>query len=89
LAAKVQEKLKQDACSGAAFAFRGGRGDRVKLLHWDGQGFCLYKVLEKGHFPRPSPADGTARLTSAQLAMLWEGVDWRRPTWTAPPVRVV
>ncbi len=46
---------------------------RVKLLYWDGQGFCLYyKVLEKGRFPWPSPADGTAHLTAAQLAMLWE-----------------
>ncbi|MFC6762680.1 hypothetical protein ACFQFQ_28895 [Sulfitobacter porphyrae] len=25
------------------------------------------------------------RLTSAQLAMLWEGIDWRRPDWCAPP----
>ena len=59
-------------------------------LHWDGQGFCLYyKVLEKGRFPWPSPADGAVRLTSAQLAMLWEGIDWRRPAWTAPPTRVV
>jgi transposase len=65
----------------AFFCFRGRRGDRLKLLYWDGQGLCLYyKVLEKGRFPWPSPADGAAvRLTSAQLAMLWEGIDWRRP----------
>jgi transposase len=85
LAAKAQEELRQNAASGALFAFRGRRGDRIKLLHWDGQGFCLYyKVLEKGRFPWPSPADGSARLTAAQLAMLWEGIDWR-----APPTRVV
>ena len=90
LAALTQEVLRQDPASGAVFAFRGRRGDRIKLLSWDGQGFCLhYKVLEKGRFPWPSPADGTARLTSAQLAMLWEGIDWRRPVWTAPPARVV
>ena len=29
-------------------------------------------MLERGRFPWPSPADGTAlRLTSAQLSMLW------------------
>lgn len=34
------------------FTFRGRRGDRIKLLFRDGQGFCLYyKVLEKGGFP--------------------------------------
>ncbi|WP_085989879.1 IS66 family insertion sequence element accessory protein TnpB [Rhizobium mesoamericanum] len=27
---------------GAVFAFRGRRGDRLKLLYFDGQGFCLY-----------------------------------------------
>ena len=68
----------------------GRRGDRLKLLYWDGQGFCLYcKVLERGRFPWPSPADGAVRLTAAQLAMLWEGIDRRRPAWTAPPARVV
>ncbi|MER9770570.1 IS66 family insertion sequence element accessory protein TnpB [Mesorhizobium sp. M0189] len=41
-----------------------------------GQGFCLYyKVLQRGRFPWPSAADGTARLTTAQLVMLWEGID--------------
>jgi len=49
---KAQEQLRQNACSGAVFAFRGVGGDRIKLLHWDGQGFCLYyKILEKGAFP--------------------------------------
>jgi transposase len=79
LAALAQEGLRQQPASGAVFAFRGRRGDRIKLLHWDGQGFCLYyKVLEKGRFLWPSPADGAVRLISAQLAMLWEGIDWRR-----------
>jgi len=26
-------------------------------------------------------------VTSAQLAMLWEGIDWRRLKWGAPPAR--
>ena len=33
--------------------------------------------------------DGAVRLTSAQLAMLWEGIDWRRPGWGAPPARAL
>ena len=95
LAALAQDVLRQNPSSGAVFAFRGRRGDRVKLLYFDGQGFCLYyKVLERGRFPWPQassnrPASGTVRLTPAQLAMLWEGIDWRRPRWTAPPERVV
>lgn len=90
LAALAQTVLQQDPCSGAIFAFRGKRGDRVKLLWWDGQGFCLfYKRLEKGRFVWPSPAESVARLTPAQMAMLLEGIDWRRPVWTAPPERVV
>ena len=90
LAATAQQVLSQNPASGAVFAFRGRRGDRSKLLYSDGQGFCLYyKVLERGRFIWPSLADGTVRLTSAQLAMLWEGIDWRRPAWTAPPRRIV
>ncbi|MFQ6186672.1 IS66 family insertion sequence element accessory protein TnpB, partial [Sinorhizobium meliloti] len=46
---------------------------RKKLLYYDGQGFCLYyNILQRGRFPWPSAADGTARLTTAQLAMLWD-----------------
>jgi hypothetical protein len=37
----------------------------------------------KGHVIWPSPGDGVARLTPAQLSMLLEGIDWRAPlrTW--------
>ena len=52
----------------------GERGDRIKVLYRDGQGVCrYYKVLERDRFPWPSAGDGAIRLTSAQLAMLWEG----------------
>ena len=51
----AQEVLKQDPFSGAIFRFRGRRGDLVKVLYWDGQGFCLFaKRLEKGRFTWPS-----------------------------------
>mgnify|MGYP003671494428 CR=1 FL=1 len=45
-------------------------------------------IAERGRFPWPAATEGAARLTSAQLAMLWEGIDWRRPNWGAPPARV-
>lgn len=89
LAILTQDHLRQNFASGAVFAFRGRKGDRIKLLYWDGQGFCLYyKILQQGTFPWPGSGDAVARLTSAQLAMLWEGIDWRRPSWGAPPTRV-
>jgi hypothetical protein len=54
------------------------------------RGFCLcYKVLERGRLIWPSPVGGPVRLASGQLAMLWEGIDWRRPVWTAAPARGV
>jgi transposase len=75
---------RQDPFSGHVFCFRGRRGDLLKALYWDTQGMCLFaKHLEKGRFVWPSPADGVARLTAAQLGMLLEGIDWRMPirTW--------
>ena len=49
LAAKVQMALTEDPFSGHVFAFRGRRGDLVKLLWSDGDGMCLLtKRLERG-----------------------------------------
>jgi transposase len=79
LAADVANVLNADPYSGAVFVFRGKRGDYVKILTWDGSGLCLFaKRLEKGKFVWPPIVDGGLRLTPAQLALLVEGIDWRR-----------
>ncbi len=86
LAALVQVQLKQDPFSGQVFIFRGRRGDRVKVLWWDGQGLSLfYKRLEQGRFIWPSSESGKIHLTYAQLSMLLEGIDWRSPKRTSRP----
>ena len=86
LSAMVQTVLRHDPFSGHVFAFRGRRGDLVKLLWWDGDGLCLYaKRLERGRFVWPRSAAGVAVLTPAQLSMLLEGIDWRRPVRTVRP----
>jgi transposase len=70
----AQEVLKQDPFSGHLFAFRGRRGHLIKILYWDGQGFCLFaKRLEKGRFTWPITKEGTITLTPAQMSMLLEG----------------
>jgi transposase len=82
----AQEVLKQEPFSGHLFVFRGKRGDLVKVLYWDGQGFCLFaKRLEKGRFVWPITRQGTVTLTPAQLSMLLEGIDWRTPQRTWQP----
>jgi transposase len=38
----AQAILSEKFCNGALFVFRGKRADRIKILWWDGQGFCLF-----------------------------------------------
>ena len=86
LSALVQTKLEQSPFSGHVFVFRGRRGDLIKVLWWDGDGLCLFaKRLERGRFVWPQASDGAVALTRAQLSMLLEGIDWRRPQRTAEP----
>lgn len=88
LAALVQQKLSTDPFSGHVFAFRGRRGDLIKLLWWDGEGLCLFiKRLEKGRFMWPQAVEGTVHLSRAQLSMLLEGIDWRHPKRTWRPTQ--
>ena len=90
LSALVQTALEQDPFSGHVFAFRGRRGDLIKLLWWDGDGLCLFaKRLERGRFLWPKAESGTVALTRAQLSMLLEGIDWRRVERTRDPQLMV
>jgi transposase len=86
LASLVQTALKEDVFAGHLFVFRGRRGDLVKLLWWSGDGMNLYaKRLERGHFVWPQATTGSVHLSAAQLSMLLEGIDWRRPQRTWQP----
>ena len=86
LAAVVRNELGLDPYSGVAHVFRAKRGDRIKVLWFDGTGLVLaYKRLERGHFAWPAVHDGVMRLSRAQFEALFEGLDWRR-VWS-PRVR--
>ena len=86
LSAIAQTTLEQNPFSGHVFVFRGKRGDLIKLLWWDGDGLCLFaKRLERGRFVWPQAEQGVVSLSRAQLSMLLEGIDWRRPVRTAAP----
>ena len=89
LSALVQTALGADPFAGHLFVFRGRRGDLVKLLWWSGDGMNLYaKRLERGRFVWPQADSGSVCLSSAQLSMLLEGIDWRHPQRTWQPSQV-
>jgi transposase len=46
-----------------------------------------YKRLEQGRFVWPPIVEGRLRLTPAQLALLVEGIDWRRTIAPEPTKR--
>lgn len=89
LAAYAQNELKLDPHSGVLIVFRSRRGDRIKVLVWDGSGLVLvYKRLEEGRFAWPAIRDGVMRLSRAQFEALFDGLDWRRvygPRRVRPP----
>jgi transposase len=69
-----------DPLSGQLFLFRGRRGDRLKILYWDRDGYALwYKRLEQGTFqlPRIDAGQKSLRLRPSELAMLLDGIDLR------------
>ncbi len=79
LAAVVQNELGLDPHSGIIVVFRAKRGDRIKVLLWDGSGLVMaYKRLEQGKFAWPGISDGVMRLSMGQFEALFEGLDWRR-----------
>jgi len=78
LAERVRAVMGQDPLSGQLFIFRSRRGDRLKILLWDRDGFLLcYKRLETGVFklPRGNPGAGSVELRASELAMVLDGID--------------
>jgi transposase len=78
LAERVRVVIGQDPVSGQLFVFRSRRGDRLKILLWDRDGFLLwYKRLEAGVFklPRVQPGARSVELRASELAMVLDGID--------------
>ena len=78
LAAQAQEVTGQDPFSGHLFVFRNRRGDKLKLLVWDRDGYVLfYKRLEQGQFklPKVGGEQSAVPLRPSELAMLLDGID--------------
>lgn len=86
LAAMVEEHVGHDPLSGDLFVFCNRRGDRMKILLWDGDGYALwYKRLEEGTFCFPA---GKSEVSHAELSLILEGIVVekcrRRPRYVRP-----
>jgi transposase len=80
LAERVKAVISQDPllCGGHLFVFRSRRGERLKILTWDGDGYVLwYKRLEAGVFKLPRIKEGSrsVELRPSELAMILDGID--------------
>jgi transposase len=76
LAAAAEQVAREDPLSGHLFVFRGRRGDRVKVLYWDRDGYALwYKRLESGVFRFPLGNAASREVSTAELACILEGID--------------
>lgn len=80
LSALVEDQLGANPFGGELFVFINRRRDKIKLLYWERNGFCLWqKRLEQDrfHWPRHLGAEAVLTLTGQQLNWLLDGVDLR------------
>src|ERR1700733_3160160 len=78
LAERVKAAVGESPVSGHLFVFRSRRGDRLKILTWDRDGYVLwYKRLESGVFklPRVDAGARSVELRASELAMVLDGID--------------
>jgi len=74
LAALVSGSFGRDLLEGDAFVFLNRRGTQVRILYWDGDGYCIW---EAGTFRRLEGPGGQTLLEvdAGELAMLLSGID--------------
>ncbi len=80
LMGRAQEIFDQDPVSGHLFLFLNRNRDRIKILFWDRDGFCIwYKRLERGTFQLLTTTndDQGMELNYSQLVRLLGGLDLR------------
>jgi transposase len=78
LAALVEGQYGRQVRGGDIFVFTNRRGNQIRMLFWDRDGYCiLMKRLEVGTFRRVIADDGRdhIEIDAGELAMLLEGID--------------
>lgn len=79
LSAMAREELEEEPLSGHLFIFHNRRGDRLKVLYWDRNGFALwYKRLEKGRFSFPVKDSGKLSISESTFQLLVGGLSLER-----------
>jgi transposase len=77
LSGLVRNEFNKDPLLGDVFIFLSRTRNKIKLLHWQGDGFCIYsKRLEKGTFeiPKEKTTAASLEITPHQLQFMLEGI---------------
>ena len=78
LTALAEGTLGLSTRSGDLFVFLNRRGTQMRVLYWDGEGYCLWmKRLELGTFRRVTGPEGAmhVEVDAASWSLLLMGVD--------------
>jgi transposase len=71
LAVLVKERFKLDPFSNCLFVFCNRNRDKLKILHWEHNGFWLfYRRLEEGKFEWPAQGDPMTAISRRELLTL-------------------
>jgi len=82
LSVLVEQALGLDPFAPALYVFTNRHRNRIKILYWERNGFCLWqKRVERERFKWPQHlSSDTATLTGQELNWLLDGFDvWRHP----------
>ncbi|WP_338825750.1 IS66 family insertion sequence element accessory protein TnpB [Neomoorella thermoacetica] len=81
LAVLVKEGFELDPFSSCLFVFCNRNRDKLKILHWEHNGFWLYyRRLEKGKFVWPGRnTSATITISHRELRWLLDGLPLKQP----------
>ena len=68
-----------DVFDGSIFVFCNRNRNRMKILHWDHNGFWIYlKRLEKGRYKFPENGTGLEEITNREFDRLLQGMKYKK-----------
>lgn len=77
LAVMSEECMRQEAMSGNLFVFCNKSRNRMKVLYFDKNGFCLWmKRLEEDKFPWPNTEEEAREISREEFDWLLRGIDF-------------